>query len=62
MFCSGQPAILVGGFNADPTVIPSLAKGIMNGHWIDVEQAFATGRGVLPSRTCQFQLDKEKGS
>ena len=38
MCCAGQPVILVGDFNADPTVIPSLAKGIMNGHWIDVEQ------------------------
>ena len=45
MCCAGQPVILVGDFNADPTVIPSLAKGIMNGHWIDVDQAFATGRG-----------------
>ena len=62
MCCAGQPVILVGDFNADPTVIPSLAKGIMNDHWIDVEQAFATGRGVAPSRTCQFQLDEDKGS
>ena len=62
MCCAGQPVILVGDFNADPTVIPSLAKGIMNGHWIDVEQAFATGRGVAPSRTCQFQLDEDEGS
>ena len=62
MCCAIQPVILVGDFNADPTVIPSLAKGIMNGHWIDVEEAFATGRGVAPSRTCQFQLDADKGS
>ena len=54
--------VIVGDFNADPTVIPSLAKGIMNGHWIDVEQAFATCRGVAASRTCQFQLDEDKGS
>ena len=60
--CAGQLVILVGDLNADPTVIPSLAKGIMNGHWIDVEQAFATGRGVASSRTCQFQLDEDKGS
>ena len=39
--CAGQPVILVGDLNADPTIIPSLAKGIMNGHWIDVEHAFA---------------------
>ena len=61
--CSaGQHVVLVGDLNADPTVIPSLAKGIMNGHWIDVEKAFAIGRGVAPARTCQFQLDEDKGS
>ena len=62
MCCAGQPVLIVGDFNADPIVIPSLAKGIMDGHWIDLEQAFATGRGVAPSRTCQFQLDEDKGS
>ena len=60
--CAGQPVFLVGDLNADLTVIASLAKGIMNGHWIDVEQAFAIGRGVAPARTCQFQLDEDKGS
>ena len=45
-----------------PTVIPSLAKGISDGHWVDLEQAFAFGRGVPPSSTCQFQLDEDKGS
>ena len=49
-------------FNAEPTVIPSLAKGISDGHWIDLERAFATGRGVHPSSICQFQLDEDKGS
>ena len=61
MCCAGQP-VLVGDFNADPIVIPFLSKGIMDGHWIDLEQAFATGRGVAPSCTCQFQLDEDKGS
>ena len=60
--CAGQPFLIVGDFNAVPIVIPSLAKGIMDGHWIDLEQAFATGRGNTPSRTCQFQLDEDKGS
>ena len=46
--CAGQPVILVADLNADPTVIPSLAKGFVNG----------TGRGVAPARTCQFQLDE----
>ena len=46
MCCAGQPVILVGDQNADPTVILSLAKGIMKCHWIDVEKAFAIGRGL----------------
>ena len=62
MCCCGQPVILAGDFNADPIVIPSLAKGISDGHWIDLERAFAFGRGVPPSSTCQFQLDEDKGS
>ena len=33
MCCAGQPVLIAGDFNADPTVIPSLAKGIMDGHW-----------------------------
>ena len=57
MCCAGQPVIL-----ADPMVIPSLAKGISDGQWIDLERAFAFGRGVPPSSTCQFQLDEDKGS
>ena len=62
MCCCGQPVILAGDFNADPIVIPSLAKGISDGQWIDLERAFAFGRGIPPSSTCQFQLDDDKGS
>ena len=40
MCCAGQPVILAGDFNADPTVIPSLARGISNDQWIDLERAF----------------------
>ena len=47
-----------------PTLLlsPPLAKGISDGQWIDIERAFAFGRGVPPSSTCQFQLDEDKGS
>ena len=62
MCCAGQPVLLVVDFNADPTVIHSLAKGISDGQWVDLERAFAFGRGVPPSSTCQFQLDEDKGS
>ena len=59
---AGQPVTLVGDLNADPTIILSFAKSIGNGHWIDVEQAFAIGRGVAPACICLFQLDEDEGS
>ena len=57
---AGQPVVLAGDFNVEPFVIPSLAKGISDGHWVDLEYAFSFGRGVPPSSTCQFQLDEDK--
>ena len=62
MCCCGQPVILAGDFNADPVVIPALAKGLSDGQWVDLERAFAFGKGVPPASTCQFQLDEDKGS
>ena len=62
MCCCGQPVILAGDLNADPINIPPFVKGISDGGWIDLERAFALGRGVPPSSTCQFQLDEDKGS
>ena len=62
MCCSGQPVMLVGDLNADPLSIPAPAKSMSNGAWIDVEKPFATGRGVAPALTCQFQLDEGKGT
>ena len=62
MCCSGQPVILVEDLNEDPLVVPSLAKGIPDGGWIDLEQAFAIGRGDAPTPTCQFQLDESEGT
>ena len=61
MCCSGQLVILAGDFNAD-AIVPSLAKGISVGQWTDLERAFAFGRGVPPSSTCQIHLDEDKGS
>ena len=60
--CSGQLFVLVGGFNADPLVSSSSAKGISEGAWIDVEKALAIGRGEAPTPTCQFQLDEGGGT
>ena len=44
--CAGQPVFLVAGLSAaDPILVPSLAEGISNGHWVDSETAFAFGTG-----------------
>ena len=55
MCCSGQPLILVGDLHPDPLVTPSLAKGISDGFWIDLESACASGKVIAPAPTCQFQ-------
>ena len=62
MCYSGQPVVLVGDLHANSLVIPSLANGIANGAWIDVELAFANGRGVYPAPTSKFRLDENKGT
>ena len=36
----GQPCLLVGDFNVEPTKIPCLAKGISAGLWVDLEGSF----------------------
>ena len=39
----GQPCLLVGDFNVEPTKIPCLAKGISAGLWVDLGGAWASG-------------------
>ena len=49
----GQPCLLVGDFNVEPTKIPCLAKGISAGLWVDLESAWALAAGLQPSPTCK---------
>ena len=49
----GQPCLLVGNFNVEPTKIPCLLKGISAGLWIDLEAAWAWAAGSEPSVTCK---------
>ena len=37
----GQPCLIVGDFNVEPTKIPCQAKGISAGLWVDFEEAWA---------------------
>ena len=49
----GQPCLLFGDFNVEPTKIPCLAKGISAGLWVDFEQAWALAAGLRPAVTCK---------
>ena len=49
----GQPCLLVGDFNVEPTKIPCLAKGISAGLWVDFEEAWALATGLQPAPTCK---------
>ena len=49
----GQPCLLVGDFNVEPTKIPCLAKGISAGLWVDFGEAWALAAGLHPAPTCE---------
>ena len=49
----GQPCLLVGDFNVEPTKIPCLAKGISAGLWVDFGEAWAVAAGLQPAPTCK---------
>ena len=49
----GQPCLLVGDFNVEPTKIPFLTKGISAGLWVDFEEAWALDAGLRPAPTCK---------
>ena len=49
----GQPCLLVGDFNVEPTKISCLAKGISAGLWVDLGEAWALAAGLQPAPTCK---------
>ena len=60
--CIGQPMLIAGDLNADPTVIPCLAKGIAAGRFVDLALAYSLGAGVAPDVTCRFSQEVGTGS
>ena len=46
--CIGQPMLVAGDLNADPAVIPCLAKGISAGRYVDLALAYSLGAGLAP--------------
>ena len=61
--CStGQPVIITGDFNAEPSIIPVTAKAMQCSHMVDLEVAYASGKGAPSSPTCRFNLDGAPGT
>ena len=57
----GQPCLLVGDFNVEPTKIPCLAKGISAGLWVDLEASWALASGRQPAATCKREWGSSGG-
>ena len=60
--CVGQPMLIAGDFNADPAVLPCLAKGISAGRYVDLALAYSQGVGLAPGATCRFSREEGAGS
>ena len=52
--CIGQPMLTAGDLNADPAVIPCLAKGISAGRYVDLALAYSLGAGLAPYVTGKY--------
>ena len=49
----GQPCMLVGDFNVEPTQIACLAKGTSAGLWVDLGLSWALATGQQLASTCK---------
>ena len=54
--------LIAGDLNADPAVIPYLAKGISAGRYVDLALAYSLGAGLIPDATCRFRREEGTGS
>ena len=54
--------LFAGDLNADPAVIPCLAKGISAGRYVDLALACSLGAGLNPDATCRFSREEGTGS
>ena len=58
----GQPCLIVGDFNVEPTKIPCLAIGISAGLWVDLEASWAAAAGRDLAVTCKRTWDSDSGN
>ena len=54
--------LIAGDLNADPAVIPCLAKGISAGRYVDLALAYSLGAGLAPGVTCGCSREDGTGS
>ena len=54
--------LIAGDLNADPAIIPCLAKGMSAGRYVDLALAHSLGAGLSPDITCTFNRDDGTGS
>ena len=57
-----QPLLIAGDPNADPAVIPCLAKGISVGKFVGLALAYSRGAGIEPDAICTFSREGGAGS
>ena len=57
----GQPCLLVGDVNVEPTKILCLAKGISAGLWVDFGEAWELDAVLGPAVTCKKAWDSAGG-
>ena len=58
----GQPCVIAGDFNVEPTKIPCLLKGILAGLWIDLQGSWARAAGVDAAISCKREWASSGGS
>ena len=57
-----SPMLIAGDLNADPAVIPCLAKGISACRYVDLALAYSLGAGLAPDATCTLSREDGTGS
>ena len=62
MVASGQPCLVVGDLNDEPTKIPCLLKGISAGLWFDLHASRAVASGAIPVATCMHSFHSTGGT
>ena len=62
MVASGQPCLVVGDLNDEPTRIPCLLKGISAGLWFDLLAFKAVASGAIPAATCMHAFHSTGGT